>query len=64
MRANPRRAEEEDVDGGVSPQGLQGYQVPIGNQENEVSVVPPAMTNEEIRVAFLTLAQAMTAQAN
>ncbi|XP_049406161.1 uncharacterized protein LOC125869764 [Solanum stenotomum] len=63
-RANPRRAKEENVDGGVSPQGLQGYQVPIGNQENEVVVVPPIMTNEEIRVAFLTLVQAMMAQAN
>ncbi|XP_049368009.1 uncharacterized protein LOC125832866 [Solanum verrucosum] len=63
-RANPRRAKQENVDGGVPPQGLQGDQVPIGNQENEVPVVPPAMTNEEIRAAFLTLDQAMTAQAN
>ncbi|WMV13523.1 hypothetical protein MTR67_006908 [Solanum verrucosum] len=63
-RSNPRRAKEENVDRGVPPQGLQGDQVLIGNQENEVSVVPPAMTNEEIRAAFLTLAQAMTAQAN
>ena len=52
------------MDGGVPPQGLQGDQVPIGNQENEVPVVPPVMTNEKIRAAFLTLAQAMTAQAN
>ena len=63
-RANPWRAEEENVDGGVPPQRLQGDQVPIGNQDNEVPVVPPAMTNEEIRAAFLTLAHAMTAQAN
>ena len=61
-RANPWRAEEENV--GVPPQRLQGDQVPIGNQDNEVPVVPPAMTNEEIRAAFLTLAHAMTAQAN
>uniref|UniRef100_M1DXQ1 Uncharacterized protein n=1 Tax=Solanum tuberosum TaxID=4113 RepID=M1DXQ1_SOLTU len=63
-RANPRRAEEEIGNKGVPPQdtqGLQGDQVPIGNQENEVPVVPLAMTNEEIREDFLTLAQAMTA---
>ena len=52
------------MDGGVPPQGLQGDQVPIGNQENEVPVVPPVMTNEDIRAAFLTLAQAITAQEN
>uniref|UniRef100_M1DFN8 Uncharacterized protein n=1 Tax=Solanum tuberosum TaxID=4113 RepID=M1DFN8_SOLTU len=63
-RANPWRAEEENVDGGVPPQRLQGDQVPIGNQDNEVPVVPPAMTNEEIRAAFLTLSQSMTAKAN
>jgi len=60
-RANPRRTEEKNMDRRVPTQGHQGDQVPIGNQENEVSVVPPAMTNEEIRAAFLTLAQAMTA---
>ncbi|KAK4721396.1 hypothetical protein R3W88_011629 [Solanum pinnatisectum] len=60
-RANPRRIEEEMVNEGVPPQGLQGNQVPLGNQ---VLVDPPAMTNEEIRAAFLTLAQAMTAQAS
>ncbi|WMV13521.1 hypothetical protein MTR67_006906 [Solanum verrucosum] len=63
-KANPRRTEKENVDGAVPSQGLQGDQVPIVNQEIEVSVVPPAMTNEEIRAAFLTLAQAMTAQLN
>ncbi|XP_049358703.1 uncharacterized protein LOC125823359 [Solanum verrucosum] len=62
--ANPRKVEEENVDGGVSPQGLQGDQFPIGNQDNELPVGPPAMTNEEIRAAFLTLAQATTTQAN
>uniref|UniRef100_M1DT66 Gag-pol polyprotein n=1 Tax=Solanum tuberosum TaxID=4113 RepID=M1DT66_SOLTU len=66
-RANPRRAEEEIGNERVRPQdaqGLQGDQVLISNQENEVPVVPPAMTNEEIRAAFLTLAQAMTTQVN
>ncbi|XP_049399709.1 uncharacterized protein LOC125863730 [Solanum stenotomum] len=64
--ANRRRAEEV-VDEGVPLEGVQGLQddqVPIGNQENEVPVAPPAMTNKEIRAAFLTLARAMTAQAN
>ncbi|XP_049357496.1 uncharacterized protein LOC125822156 [Solanum verrucosum] len=66
-RANRRREGDEVVDKGVplqGVQGLQGDQVPIGNQENEVPVVPPAMTNEEITVDFLTLARAMTAQDN
>ncbi|KAK4729667.1 hypothetical protein R3W88_022655 [Solanum pinnatisectum] len=62
--ANPWRAKEKNVDGGVPPKGLQGDQVPLGNQENEVSVVPPDMTNEDIRSALLTLAQGMTAQVN
>ena len=69
-RANRRREEDELGDEGVRPQvvqngqGVQCNQVPIGEQENEVPVVPPAMTNKEIRAAFVTLAQAMTAQAN
>ncbi|XP_049391309.1 uncharacterized protein LOC125855610 [Solanum stenotomum] len=66
-RANPRRVEEKNVNEGVPPQGeqgLQGGQVPIGNQGNNVLVVPPDMTNEEIRVALLALARAMTGQAN
>ncbi|WMV54875.1 hypothetical protein MTR67_048260, partial [Solanum verrucosum] len=60
-RINPRRVEEDIVHEGVPPQG---GQVPLGNQGNEVSVVPPDMTNEEIRMAFLTHARAMTAQLN
>ncbi|XP_049368005.1 uncharacterized protein LOC125832861 [Solanum verrucosum] len=55
------------VNEGVPPQGdqgLQGEQVPLGNQGNEVLVVPLDMTNEEIRSAYLTLARAMMAQAN
>ena len=44
-------------------QGVQCNQVPIGEQQNEVPVVPPDMTNEEIRSAFLILARAMAAQA-
>ncbi|XP_049397343.1 uncharacterized protein LOC125861503 [Solanum stenotomum] len=51
-RSNPKRGKEENVDGGVPPQGLQGDHVPIGNQENEVLVVPPAITNEEIGQLF------------
>ncbi|XP_049406256.1 uncharacterized protein LOC125869899 [Solanum stenotomum] len=68
-RANQRRAEGELGDEGVPPQvvqngqGVQCNQVPIGEQENEVPVVPPDMTNEEIRSAFLILARAMAAQA-
>ena len=68
-RANQRRAEGELGDEGVPPQvvqngqGVQCNQIPIGEQENEVPVVPPNMTNEEIRSAFLILARAMAAQA-
>ena len=41
------------MDEGVTPQG---------NQENEVLVVSPDMTNQEIRAVFLTLAQVMMDQ--
>uniref|UniRef100_M1DP86 Gag-pol protein n=1 Tax=Solanum tuberosum TaxID=4113 RepID=M1DP86_SOLTU len=63
-RTPSRRVEEEVVNEGVPPQGdqgLQGDQVP---QENEVPVVPQDKTNEEIRMAFLTLTRAMTTQEN
>ncbi|XP_049348188.1 uncharacterized protein LOC125812755 [Solanum verrucosum] len=63
-RTLARRVEEEVVNEGFprqGDQGLQGDQVP---QEKEVPVVPSDMTNEEIRSAFLTLAQVMTAQVN
>ena len=68
-----RRVDEEVVNEGVPPQGgqaPQGVQVPQGEQvsivelANEFLVVPPNMTNEEIREAFFTLARAMTTQAN
>ncbi|XP_049345476.1 uncharacterized protein LOC125806778 [Solanum verrucosum] len=48
-----RRVEEEVVNEGVPPQGP---------QDDQVLVDAPAMTNDEIRSSFLTLAQAMTAQ--
>jgi len=56
--------EKENVNEGVPPQGPQGDQVPQVNQGNQVLVDAPAMTNKEIRSAFLTLSQAMTAQVN
>ncbi|WMV24726.1 hypothetical protein MTR67_018111 [Solanum verrucosum] len=62
-RANPRRMEEEIVNEGVPPQGLQGDQVRLGNQGNQVLVDPQAMTNEEVRSALLMMAQAVTTQA-
>ena len=55
--------EEENVNEGVppqDPQGLQGDQVPQGNQ---VPVDPLAMSNEEFRSALLMMAQAVTTQA-
>ncbi|WMV25124.1 hypothetical protein MTR67_018509, partial [Solanum verrucosum] len=63
-RANWRRAEEEIDDGGVPPQGMEGDQAPLGGKENVVLVVPSDITNGEIREAFLSMACAMTTQAN
>lgn len=48
-RANLRREEEENVNEGVTPQGLKYDQALQGNQ---ISVVPPYMTNEEIMKTF------------
>ncbi|XP_049373433.1 uncharacterized protein LOC125838415 [Solanum verrucosum] len=48
--------EEEIVNEGLP----QGDQVPLGNQ---VPVDPPTMTNEEVRLALLMMAQAVTTQA-
>jgi len=56
---NTRRMEEETVNDGVLPQGRQGDQVPQGNR---VPVYPPAMSNEEVRLALLMMAQAVTIQ--
>ena len=58
------RVEENDVNQEIHPQvdeveqvtqGSQGDQVPIGGQGNEVKVVPPKMTNGEIREALLAI---------
>ncbi|TMX05337.1 hypothetical protein EJD97_024185, partial [Solanum chilense] len=45
-------------------QGAQGVQLPIRGQGNEVIVVPPEMTNREIRDALLTFVRAMTTHVN
>uniref|UniRef100_M1DU93 Gag-pol protein n=1 Tax=Solanum tuberosum TaxID=4113 RepID=M1DU93_SOLTU len=60
---NPGRMEEEIVNEGFHPQGLQGSQVILGNQGNQVPVDPPAMTNEEVRSALYMMAQAVSTQA-
>uniref|UniRef100_M1DLV9 Integrase core domain containing protein n=1 Tax=Solanum tuberosum TaxID=4113 RepID=M1DLV9_SOLTU len=59
-RANPRMMEEEIENEGVRPQGLEGDQVPQGN---EVLVDPTTMTNENVRSALFMKAQAVTTQA-
>ena len=41
-----------------------GIQVPIGGEGNEVPVVPPNMTNDEIREALLALAQFIATHVN
>ena len=52
------------------PRGAQGAhgardaQVPNAGGGNDVSVVPPEMSNVEIREAFLTLARALTTHVN
>ena len=37
-------------------QGTQGVQDPIGGEGNDISVVPPNMTNGEIRETLIALA--------
>ncbi|TMW98873.1 hypothetical protein EJD97_003365 [Solanum chilense] len=68
-RTPARRVEENDVnekfhsqvkDVEQVPQGVQGDQVPIEGQGNEVPVVPLEMTNGEIREALLSIARALT----
>ncbi|KAH0670724.1 hypothetical protein KY285_025700 [Solanum tuberosum] len=56
-RANTRRVEEDNVNQGVP----QGNQAP---QDKQALIDSPAMTNVEIRSAFLILAQSMMAQTN
>ena len=51
--------------GGQVPQGVQvpqGENVPIVGKGYKFLVVPPDMTNGEIRESLLTLARVMTAQ--
>ena len=68
-----RRFDEEVVNEGVPPKGrqdpqnvkvTQGEQVPIANKGNEIPVVPPDMTNYEIKSALFTVTRAMMDQAN
>ena len=63
---NRRRMPTIRVEYGVVNEGVcpQGDQVPLVNQENEVSVVPPDMPNDEVRGAFVDLPRAMTTQGN
>lgn len=66
-RAPARRANETVVNEGVVPRDdrfPQDEQVAIANQGNKALVVPLDMTNEEVRGVVLTLARAMTPQAN
>lgn len=55
IRANLTRAKEDNINEVFFLQASQG---------NQLSVVHPVMTNEEIRKDFLTLAQAMMTQVN
>ena len=45
-------------------QGAQGDQVPIVEGGNDVQVVPPELSNSDIREALLALARDITTQAN
>ena len=42
----------------------QGNEVPVGGEGNDVPVVPPDMTNGEIRETLLALARAMITNVN
>ena len=53
--------EEKIVNDEIPPLGLEDGQDP---QSDELLVVPPEMTNQEIRASFLNLAYDITAQAN
>ena len=57
-----------DPHGVEDPQGVQvlplGDQVPIGGEGNKVLVVPPDMTNGEIKESLLALARSMTTHVN
>ena len=65
-----RRLEEGRVDEEVPPQveqvpqGAQGDQIPIVGRGNDVSVVPPEMTNGDTREALITLARTLTTYVN
>ena len=63
-REDARRVEKEIANARVPPQGnqapLQENQVPL---QDQAPVIPPFMTNGEIRSTFLILDQAMTTQA-
>ena len=66
-RTPTRRVEDGVVNKVVPPQGdqvPQGEQVPLVNKENEVPVVSPDMSNEEVKRALISLARALTDQAN
>ena len=65
---------EEIPQGRLDPQGVkvtqdaqvppQGDQVPLGGEGNEDTVVPPDMTNRQIREALLSLVRTMTTHVN
>ncbi|TMW81050.1 hypothetical protein EJD97_012431 [Solanum chilense] len=73
-RMASKRFEEGRVNEEVPPQvekviqgsqiPAQGVQVTIGGEGNEVRLVPPEMTNGEIREALLDLARSMTTYVN
>ena len=70
MRRTPaRRDKENDVHEEIPPQVKQVEKAPHGDQDdqvliveggNDVLVVPPKLSNNEIREAFLALVQAVT----
>ena len=63
-RTLAKRVEEVGVNEGVPSQGGQVHQdeqVHLVDQENEVPVDPPDMTNEEVRRSLVALARPITA---
>ena len=69
-RTPTTRVDENDVNEDIPPQVEkveqvpQGDQVPIGGQGKEVSMVPPEMTNGEIREALLAIARVLNTHVN
>ena len=63
MRIVTRIEGDEIANAGATPQGNKNSPQVQAAKKEQVSVNPPAMTNDEVREALLKMAQAITIQA-